>query len=122
MGILKDDLHPPPDLPQFGATQRPHVTAGDCYAAGCGFDEPEDAAADRRLSAATLADEAERAAAGDRETNPVDRPHRADLPTQQPTTDREVRRQIGDGDERGVGGVDHERTIPTGRGSPSLPA
>ena len=48
--------------------------------AGCGFEQPDDAAPERRLAAARFADEADRLALVDRERDAVQRMHRRDLP------------------------------------------
>ena len=119
--ILEHDLHPPAERPQRSVAERADIMAGDDDPPAGRLDQAEDAATDGRLPAAALADEAERAAARDREAHAVNGPHGANLAAEQAFTDRKVRLQILDEHERFGGGRRHAGAASTSDrcGSPS---
>ena len=89
--ILEDDLHLPAVGPQSRLAQARDVLAVKPDAAGGRLDQPQHGAADRRLAAAALADQAERLAALDREADAVDRDRPCPaLRAQQALLDREM--------------------------------
>jgi hypothetical protein len=66
------------------------MSALEADAPAGGVEQAHDRAAGRRLAAAGLADEPEGLPGLDREADPVDGLHRADLALEQPAADREV--------------------------------
>ena len=72
--ILKHDLHLPPRCPQLATRdKREDILAAKADLARGRLDQPQQAAAGRRLAAAGLADQAERLALFDREAHVIDR-------------------------------------------------
>ena len=89
-GVLEDDLHVPAHRLQLGAAETPHVDAVELDLAGGRLEQPQQRAAERRLAAAGLADEADRLAAEDVEVDAVHRLELADGPLQDPLAHGEV--------------------------------
>src|SRR5262249_29321735 len=77
--ILEDHHHLPPDRPHLGARELRDVVAAEDQSARSGFEQSHDAAGHGRLTAARLADNAERLAFAQREADAVDRLHRGNL-------------------------------------------
>ena len=99
--ILEDHLHPAAERPQLALAEVRDVLAVEHDRAGGRLVEAQDRAADRRLPAARLADEAERLAAPDRERDVVDRLHVADVAVEHDAAlDREPDREVLELDER----------------------
>ena len=93
-GILKNDLHVPPQPAEFFAAVGEEVHPFVANIAAGGGDEPQDRAADGGLAAARFANEAERLAGLDIEADAIDCldvPHRA---REHPAANREVRPQV----------------------------
>jgi len=83
VGILKHDLHAPPQRAQLAPPERQHVQAVDHHPARVGLDQPEDAPSHRGFSATRFTHQAERLAGHDRERDVVhgsDRGARASHP------------------------------------------
>jgi hypothetical protein len=97
--ILKDDLHPPPQPAQLGATGGPHVATVEPHAAARRLHQPQDAAANRGLATAALADKPKRAAPLDREADAIDGTHGPDHAPQQSLPHWKVGLKTGDLDE-----------------------
>src|SRR6266550_4962383 len=93
-GILKDDLHLPPQRAQLGRAHRFQVSPLESDLARRRLDETEDRATSRRLAAAGFADYAECLTARDIERHVVHRLHRANLSRQNALPDREVLAEI----------------------------
>jgi hypothetical protein len=74
-----------------------------------GVGEAHDRAAERRLAAARLADDAERLTRLHREVDAVHGAHEADRALEEPRLDREVLLEVGDLEDRAVGGAVRRR-------------
>ena len=98
VGVLEDHLDLLAHPAQLLATQLGHVHVPEEHAARRGGLEPNDDPAQRRLSAAGLADEAQRLALPDHQVHAVHRMH--DRPAQQATPGREVLDQLLDANKR----------------------
>ena len=98
--VLEDHLHPPAQRAQLALAEGRDVVAVEDDSPAVGAYRRSKRAADRRLAAPGLADEAERLAAADREGDVVDRPHVADVPIEQDARlDREPDAKVVDLDE-----------------------
>jgi hypothetical protein len=75
IGILKNDLHVAPRLPEPGSGVAQYVLASEAHLAGRWFDEPQNAPSSRGLAAAGFSDESERFSLVDREAHTIDGPH-----------------------------------------------
>src|SRR5205085_1608775 len=104
--ILEDHLHAPPQGSELAFAERRDVAAVEDDSAAGRPVEPQDRAADGRLPATRLADEAERLAAADRQRHVVDGADVADVPVEdEPAPDREVELEPVELDERPAGAV-----------------
>src|SRR4029079_3783596 len=99
--ILEDDLHPPPVRLELRAGQLRDVLALDEDLAAVRLCRAKQDAADRRLPAARLTDQADGLAAVDREADAVDGLDGGDLAAQHPAVDRNVLHKIPDLSNRG---------------------
>ena len=104
MRVLEDDLHLPPQRAQLALRHPRDLAPVELDASVCRLHEPEERAAERRLPAPGLADEAEDLALAEVERHVVDRldvaglaPHQA---LSEAPADRVVRLQASDRDER----------------------
>src|SRR5436190_23527230 len=97
--ILKHDLHVASRFAQPPARKCEHIFPSKTDVAGRRFDEPQQAAARRRLAAARFADQPERFALFDREAHVVDGVHDG-ASAQKSTVPRELFDQVGDFDGR----------------------
>jgi hypothetical protein len=77
IGILKDDLHIATEAAEVGARGSQHVAAIKADAAGVGFDEAEQHAAEGALAGARFADQADSLAGFNREGNVIHGPNAA---------------------------------------------
>ena len=95
--VLEDHLHAPAKRSHARLVERREVLPVEDDAPAGRLVEQEHRAAERRLAAARLADEAERLAAADREADAVDRLDVADVAVEQePALDREVDLEVVD--------------------------
>ena len=98
--VLEDHHHVPPQRPHLASRQPGDVAALVDDAAGGRLEQLEEAADERRLPAARLADDPERLALAQRERDAVDRLHGRDLLLEDdPAGDREVLLQVLDDEE-----------------------
>ena len=98
--ILEDDLHPPPQPAHLGAAGSQHVATVEPHTATRGLHQSQEAAADRGLTTAALANEPERAALLDREAHAVDGADGPDHAAQQPLPHGKMGLKTRDIDER----------------------
>ena len=98
--ILEDHLHLAAQRPQPAGAELLDRLALEDDLAGRRLEQPDDRAAERRLAAARLADEAERLALLHGEADVVDRVHARDLALQHALPDREVLLDVPDLDKR----------------------
>src|SRR6266852_1439004 len=82
VGVLKHDLHPPPQSAELAWPKRQHVLAVERDAAGVGLDQAEDHAPHRGLAAARFTHEPEGLARPDGERYAVHGPDRRPRPPQ----------------------------------------
>ena len=94
--ILEDELHPAPKLSELGVRQAHQLLAVEANGPRSRLDQPEDAAPQRALAAAALADEAESFSAGYFEADSVNRFHRSDDASESAAAERKMRCQIFD--------------------------
>ena len=80
--------------------ERQHVLAAEPHLAGRRLDQPQDAAAGRRLAAARFADQAERFSLLDREADVVDGAHDRRAGANSPRVAREVLDEVADFEQR----------------------
>src|SRR5262249_19801114 len=106
VGILEDDLRALAERAQRAGGGPGDVGAVDDHAARARLVQTQDGAADRRLAAARLADEAQRLAGGDVERDAVDGLDDALAAAEEAGPRGEVLGQVLDGDE----GVAHDST------------
>jgi hypothetical protein len=115
VGVLEDDLHALPVGGESRFGEREQVDAVEAHLAGVGVVEPEDAAGERALAAAGLADQPQRPAARQAERDPVDRPNPFGRSPQgrveERVGQREVLDEIADLQER-ARGLSHRGTPP----------
>ena len=101
--ILEDHLHAPPQRTELLVVEVRDVLAVEEHLAAGRLVEAQDRAADRRLAAARLADQAERLAAADLERDAVDGLDVADVAVEDdPALDREVELQVLELDQGAV--------------------
>jgi hypothetical protein len=101
IGVLEDDLNVAAPRAQRLRGQGDEIVAEEFDAARGRLDQAEQHAADRRLAAAGFADQAERLAQGDIETDIVDRAQQGDRPLEHDAAaHREVLGQAFDAQER----------------------
>src|SRR6185369_11682003 len=100
VGVLEDHLHLAAQRPQLARAELADPLAVEADVAGGRLEQPHDAAAERRLAAAGLADQAERLALGDAQRDVVHGMHAGDLAREHALPDREVLLQALDLDER----------------------
>src|SRR4029077_5279779 len=109
IGVLEDDLHVAAQSPQRLAVEAGDIGALEPDLAGTGLDQPQDAAAGRRLAAARLAHQPERLAGGDVKAHAVDGMDALDLAREYPALHREVLAQVAHRQER-IGAHSTHRT------------
>ena len=103
VGVLEDHLHLAPQRPHLPPREAGDLAPVEADRARGRLDQLQDRAAERRLAAARLADQAERLAAPDAEADAVDRADLVDLAVdQEPAPDREVLDEVGDLEQRGA--------------------
>src|SRR5690242_13726315 len=92
--ILKDDLHVAPQCSELAVVELDHVASLEPDLSGRRFDQPQDAAAGRRLATTRFTDQAQCLASADLEADVIDRVHLVHSATQHTTFDREVFHQL----------------------------
>ena len=106
VGVLEDDLHVAAQRTQVVAVHAPDVGALEPDLARAGLDQPQDAAAGRRLAAARFAHQAQGLALADVEADAVDGVNLVDGAREDAALDREVLAQVADLEEvLGDGGM-----------------
>ena len=101
VGILKDHLHLTPQRPHPPPREAGDLPTLEADRARSWLQQLQHGAAERRLAAARLADQAQRLAPADGEADVIDRSHLVDLAVdQQPALDREVLDEVGDLEQR----------------------